>query len=44
MTGKFEIKAGENGKFHFNLEAGNGQIILTSEACESKQGVEKGIE
>ena len=28
--GKFEVKTGESGKFHFNLKAGNGQVILTS--------------
>lgn len=44
MAGKFEIKEGASGKFRFNLKAGNGQIILTSEAYESKQGAEKGIE
>jgi uncharacterized protein YegP (UPF0339 family) len=44
MTGKFEIKEATGGKFRFNLKAGNGQIILTSETYESKQGAEKGIE
>jgi uncharacterized protein YegP (UPF0339 family) len=44
MSGKFQIKADENGKFYFNLKAGNGQIILTSQLYESKQGAEKGIE
>ena len=44
MAGKFEIKESTSGKFRFNLKAGNGQIILSSEAYESKQGAEKGIE
>ncbi len=44
MAGKFEIKEGSSGKFRFNLKAGNGQIILTSEAYETKQGAEKGVE
>jgi hypothetical protein len=44
MAGKFEIKEGTSSKFRFILKAGNGQIILTSEAYESKQGAEKGIE
>jgi len=44
MAGKFEIKESANGKFRFNLKAGNGQIILSSEAYESKQGAERGIE
>ncbi len=44
MAGKFEIKEGSGGKFRFNLKAGNGQIILSSESYESKQGAEKGVE
>ena len=44
MAGKFEIKEGGSGKFRFNLKAGNGQIILSSESYETKQGAEKGIE
>jgi uncharacterized protein YegP (UPF0339 family) len=44
MAGKFEIKEGSSGKFRFNLKAGNGQILLSSEAYETKQGAEKGIE
>ncbi len=38
MAGKFEIKEGTSGKFRFNLKAGNGQIILSSETYETKQG------
>lgn len=44
MAGKFEIKQSTNGKFHFNLKAGNGQIILSSEMYESKAACENGIE
>ncbi len=44
MPGKFEIKAGKNGKFRFNLKASNGQIILSSESYDSRSGCEKGIE
>lgn len=44
MAGKFEIKQSTNGKFHFNLKAGNGQIILSSEMYESKGACENGIE
>lgn len=44
MAGKFEIKEGTSGKFRFNLKAGNGQIILSSESYETKQGAEKGVE
>jgi uncharacterized protein YegP (UPF0339 family) len=44
MAGRFEIKESAGGKFIFNLKAGNGQIILSSESYETKQGAEKGIE
>ena len=44
MPGKFELKTAANGKFHFNLKAGNGQIILSSEMYESKAAAENGIE
>lgn len=43
MPGKFEIATGKNGKFRFNLKASNGQIILTSEAYDSRKGAESGI-
>jgi uncharacterized protein len=43
MAGKFEIKQSTNGKYHFNLKAGNGQIILSSEMYESKSACENGI-
>ena len=42
--GKFEIKKDKAGKFRFNLKAGNGQVILTSEAYNSKSACENGIE
>lgn len=41
---KFEIKKRVNGDFIFNLKAGNGEIILTSQGYSSKQGCENGIE
>lgn len=44
MAGKFEIKKSASGKFHFNLKAGNGQIILSSEMYETKSAAENGIE
>lgn len=44
MAGKFELKTSANGKFHFNLKAGNGQIILSSEMYESRSAAENGIE
>ncbi len=43
MAGKFELKKNAAGKFHFNLKAGNGEIILTSETYESKAAAENGI-
>jgi uncharacterized protein YegP (UPF0339 family) len=43
MAGKYELKTSANGKFHFNLKAGNGQIILSSEMYESKSTAENGI-
>lgn len=44
MAGKFVLKKGSSGKFHFNLLAANGQVIATSEAYESKQAAVNGIE
>jgi uncharacterized protein YegP (UPF0339 family) len=43
MAGKFELKVTKNGKYHFNLLAGNGQIILSSEIYESKAAAQNGI-
>jgi uncharacterized protein YegP (UPF0339 family) len=43
MAGKFVLKKGSSGKFHFNLLAGNGQVIATSETYESKQSAMNGI-
>lgn len=42
--GKFEIKKDKAGKFRFNLKSGNGQIILSSEAYNTKAACENGIE
>ena len=39
----FEKKTAANGKFHFNLKAGNGQIIGSSQMYESEQGRDNGI-
>ena len=43
MDAKFEITRGDGGKYHFHLKAENGEIILTSQLYESKQGAQKGI-
>jgi len=40
---RFEPKVAKNGKFHFNLKAGNGQVIGKSEMYESQSGCENGI-
>lgn len=44
MAGKFELKVAKSGQFHFNLLAGNGQIILQSEMYETKASAMNGIE
>lgn len=43
MAGKFVLKRGERGGFHFNLLAANGQVIATSEHYESKESALNGI-
>jgi len=43
MAGKFELKTAKSGQFHFNLLAGNGQIIMQSEMYESKPSALNGI-
>ncbi len=40
---KFEITKRKNGEFQFNLKAGNGEIILTSEGYVAKDSCKKGI-
>ena len=44
MAGKFEISRRSNGEFQFNLKAGNGQVILTSEGYAARASCESGIE
>ncbi|GGA80332.1 UPF0339 protein YegP [Flavobacterium palustre] len=41
---RYERKESSNGKFYFNLKAGNGQIIGNSEIYESLAARENGIE
>ena len=41
---KFIIKKRKNDEFQFNLNAGNGQTILTSEGYTTKSSCESGIE
>lgn len=42
--GKFILSKRSNGEFQFNLNAGNGQTILSSEGYSSKAACENGIE
>lgn len=44
MAGKFEISKRKNGEFQFNLKAGNGQVILTSEGYSSLAACRNGID
>lgn len=44
MEAKFEIFKDVDDKYRFRLKAENGEIISVSEAYETKQGAEKGIE
>jgi uncharacterized protein YegP (UPF0339 family) len=44
MAGKYEIKKASSGQFFFNLKAGNGETILTSQMDVAKGGAEGGIE
>ena len=41
--GKFVISKRANGEFQFNLKAGNGQTILSSEGYTTKSSCENGI-
>lgn len=42
--GKFVITKRKNDEYQFNLKAGNGQVILSSEGYSSKDGCKNGIE
>lgn len=44
LDGRYERKTSTNGKFYFNLKAGNGQVIGTSEMYEGEAGRDNGIE
>ena len=41
--GKFVISKRKNGEFQFNLVAGNGEIVLTSEGYASKPSCMNGV-
>lgn len=40
---RYERKTAKNGKFFFNLKAGNGQVIGSSQMYTSESGMENGI-
>ena len=44
MAGKFVLKKATNGQFHFHLQAGNGEPILSSQRYDTKGGAENGIQ
>ena len=44
MAGKFELYEDAAGKWRFRLKAGNGEIIASSEAYNSKSSAENGID
>jgi uncharacterized protein YegP (UPF0339 family) len=44
IMGKFVITTRSNGEFQFNLQAGNGQVILTSQGYDAKASCLNGIE
>jgi uncharacterized protein YegP (UPF0339 family) len=43
MAGAFDLKKAANGQYYFNLKAGNGEVILTSEMYVEKRSAEAGI-
>ena len=43
MSAKFEISNANGGDFKFNLKAGNGEIILSSQTYAAKANAEKGV-
>jgi uncharacterized protein len=44
MVARFELKCTSSGKYRFNLKAGNGEVILTSQLYQEKSTAEHGIE
>lgn len=44
MAGKFELFQDKSGGFRFNLLAGNGQVIASSETYSSRSAAEAGID
>lgn len=44
MAAKYVLKKAKNGQFFFNLQASNGQVILSSEMYEAKASALNGVE
>ena len=44
MAATFDLKQGGSGQFMFNLKAGNGEVILTSELYKQKKSAIAGID
>ncbi|ANY10884.1 MULTISPECIES: YegP family protein [Pseudonocardia] len=44
MASKFEVYKDRAGKFRFRLKAGNGEVVASGEAYETKAGAHKGCE
>lgn len=44
MAAKYALLKSSNDKFHFNLKAANGEVILSSQMYEAKDGALNGIE
>jgi uncharacterized protein YegP (UPF0339 family) len=44
MAGKYELKTTHDGKFHFVLKAGNGEVVLSGQTYTTKASARDGIE
>ena len=44
MAGKFEVYEDRSGKYRFRLKAGNGEIVASGEAYETKASAKAGCE
>jgi len=43
MAGYYEVKVAKDGQFHFNLKAGNHEVILSSELYTTRAACDNGI-
>lgn len=44
MAGKFEVYKDKSGKYRFRLKAGNGEIVASGEAYDTRAAALKGTE